>query len=300
MKRADLQKRLRLMLLSAAVYLLADLPIQLTGFLRFGSWIGIKSFLPATLGLFFGPWGVGGGMLGCIAVAGILHTPLVEAAFECACIAIIGMGMWLLWHLCSGTHRICFKQLRQYLCYAGLLSGLSLACGLLSLVLLKGALWPTVAAYISLGLLVGLPVNIILGSLFCLEPVLPPYCAPEKDASGWIDADAASLDRMNELLEEAALARRIPRKRVFEAQSCIEEVALRILGAQSEARIQLRVDYGDAISIRFSYAGARYNPLRTGKDEDEVDVMSLKLIKHRAMRAMYSYGGGENRLHIVI
>ena len=36
------------------------------------------------------------------------------------------------------------------------------------------------------------------------------------------------------------------------------------------------------------------------KDEDEVDVMSLKLIKHRAMRAMYSYRSGENHLHIVI
>ena len=300
MKNPGLQRNLRLLLLSAAAYLLADLPIQLTGFLRFGAWIGIKNFLPVTLGLFFGPWGVAGGVLGCIATAAILHTPLAGAAFECLCIAVVGTGMWLLWHLCSGCHRISFKQVRQYLWYAGLLLGLSLVCGLLSLLFLKNALWPTTAAYASLGLLVGLPVNIILGSLFCLEPVLPPFCALEKDVTGWIDADTASLDRMNELLEECADAKNIGRRRVFEVQSCIEEVVLRILNALPDARVLLSVDYGDAISIRFAYAGAKYNPLRTGKEEDEVDIMSLKLIKHRAMRAMYSRRNGENRLHIVI
>lgn len=300
MKNPELRRRLRFLLISAAAYLLADLPIQHTGFLHFGSWIGIKSFLPATLGLFFGPWGIFGGMLGCVATGAILHTPLAELAFECVCIAVIGMGMWLLWHLCSGLHRISFKRPRQYLCYAGALLGLSLVCGLISLPFLEGALWPTVAAYTSLGLLVGLPVNIILGSMFYLEAVLPPFCTLERDVSGWIDADMSSLDRMNEQLEDCALAKKISRKRVFEVQSCIEEVILRVLAAESDARILLRVDYGDAISIRFSYAGARYNPLRTGKDEDEVDVMSLKLIKHRAMRATYSYRSCENQLHIVI
>ena len=300
MKKADLQRKMRILLVSAAAYLLADLPVQLTGFLHFGSWIGIKNFLPATLGLFFGPWGAFGGMLGCIATAGILQTPLAEAAFECVCIAVTGMGMWLLWHLCSGTHWIRFKQIRQYLWYLCLLLGLSLACGLISLPFLEGALWPTVAAHASLGLLVGLPVNIILGSLFCQEPVLPPFCALERDASGWIDADMSSLDRMNELLEECAVGKKISRKRVFEAQSCIEEVILRVLGAQPAAQILLSVDFSDAISIRFAYAGSKYNPLHTGKQEDEADIMGLKLIKHRAMRATYSRRGGENQLHIVI
>ena len=300
MKNPDLRRKLRLLLISAAAYLLADLPIQLTGFLHFGSWIGIKNFLPATLGLFFGPWGVFGGMLGCIATAGVLRTPLAEVAFECACIAVIGMGMWLLWHLCSGSRRINFKQVRQYLCYTGLLLGLSLACGLSSLPFLEGALWPTVAAYASLGLLVGLPVNIILGRMFYLEPVLPPFRTPERDVSSWIDGDMSSLDQMNELLEECAVAKSIRRKRVFEVQSCIEEVSLRVLRAEPAARILLTVDYGDAISIRFSYAGAKTTPLRTGKEEDEVDIMSLKLIKHRAMRATYSFRSGENHLHIVL
>ena len=92
MGEPDFRRGLRLLALSALAYLLADLPIQLTGFLRFGSWIGVKSFLPVTLGLFFGPWGVLGGMLGCIATAGMLQTPLAEAAFECICIALTGVS----------------------------------------------------------------------------------------------------------------------------------------------------------------------------------------------------------------
>ena len=300
MKNPDVPRKLRYLLLCAAAYLLSDLPIQLTGFLHFGSWIGIKCFLPVTLGLFFGPWGVAGGMLGCIAAAGILHTPLMEAALECTCIVVLGMGMWLLWYPCSGGCKVGFKQVRHILIYAGLLLGLSLLCGWVSLPFLQGVCWPTVAAYTALGLLVGLPVNIILGSLFSLEPVLPPYCTPEKDVSGWIDADPVSLEHMNEQLEDSACLRRIPRKRIFEVQSCIEEVVIRVLNAVPDARILLCVDFGDAFSIRFTYAGAKYNPLRTGRDEDAVDVMSLKLIKHRAMRAMYSYQSGENHLHIVI
>lgn len=300
MRKPDVQRNLRCLLLCAAAYLLSDLPIRLTGFLDFGSWIGIKCFLPVTLGLFFGPWGVAGGMLGCIATACILHAPVMETAFECACIAVLGMGMWLMWYPCTGGCRVGFKQVRHLLLYAGLLLGLSLLCGGMSLLFLRGACWPTVTAYTALGLLVGLPVNIILGSLFSLDPVLPPYCKAEKDVSGWIDADPASLERMNEQLEDSARLRRIPRKRVFEAQSCVEEVAMRVLSAVPDARILLGVDFGDACSIRITYAGVKYNPLRTGKDEDEVDVMSLKLIKHRAMRAMYSYRNGENHLHIVI
>ena len=172
MKNPDVPRKLRYLLLCAAAYLLSDLPIQLTGFLHFGSWIGIKCFLPVTLGLFFGPWGVAGGMMGCIAAAGILHTPLMEAALECACIVVLGTGMWLLWYPCSGSCKVGFKQVRHILIYAGLLLGLSLLCGWMSLPFLQGACWPTVAAYTALGLLVGLPVNIILGSLFSLEPVL--------------------------------------------------------------------------------------------------------------------------------
>ena len=104
MANNDFRRGISLMLISAAVYWMADLSVQLTGFLHFGAWIGIKNFLPVTLGLFFGVWGVAGGVLGCVATAAILQTPLNEVCFECVCITILGTGMWLLWHARNAAH----------------------------------------------------------------------------------------------------------------------------------------------------------------------------------------------------
>lgn len=299
MKNPKLRRYLFLVLLSAAAYFVADWSVQFTGFLHFGSYIGIKNFLPVTLGMFFGPFGVSGCVLGCAATAALLHTPAREAAFECVCIAIIGMGMWFLWHRKDPSHRIRFKQTKMYLWFAFILLGLSAGCGLIGLLFAANAFWQTVAAYTALGILVGLPVNILLGSLLCPEPVLPPKYRLDHDVIGSI-ADTAGQECLNEVLEECACARGISRKRVFEVQNCIEEVSLRVRKALPNAKIQICVEYSDAISVRFTYAGAKYNPLRLGKDEDEMDVISLKLIEHRALRAFYRYAGGENHLHIVV
>lgn len=299
MKNPKLRRVLFLTLLSAIAYFVADWSVQFTAFLHFGSYIGIKNFLPVTLGMFFGPFGVSGCVLGCVATADVLHTPAREVAFECVCIAVMGMGMWFLWHRMDTSHRIRFKQGKMYLWYAVSLLGLSAVCGFLSLLFAVHAFWQTVAAYTSLGILVGLPVSILLGSLLCPEPVLPPKYRLDHDVIGCI-ADEAGQECLNEALEECALSRGVSRKRVFEVQNCIEEVSLRVHKVVPNAKIRICVDYSDAISVRFTYAGAKYNPLRMGKDEDEIDVMSLKLIEHRALRAFYRYAGGENHLHIVV
>ena len=58
--------------------------------------------------------------------------------------------------------------------------------------------------------------------------------------------------------------------------------------------------YDDTFSVRIAYMGRKYNPLLIGADEDEMDIASLKLIKHRALRASYKYKYEENIVHIVI
>ena len=62
----------------------------------------------------------------------------------------------------------------------------------------------------------------------------------------------------------------------------------------------INVMYDDTFSIRLAYLGGKYNPLLIGKEEDEMDIASLKLIKHRALRASYKYKYEENIVHIVI
>ena len=301
MKNKKWMNHVRILCLSAFVYGLLDWPVQATGFLTFGPGIGIKNFLPVTLGLFFGPSGVIGCCIGGGLVASILATPGKELLLEWCCILILGIGSWILWHLGSTTHRIHFKRPINYLKYFGILVLLSSLCGLLSFLFVEGGSFLTIlAAYTSLGLLVGIPVNILFNGLFCLEPVLPPFYQVEYALTGQINADTESLIQFNEQLEEIAFTREIGLDRVFEIQNCIEEISIRIIEVMPEVEMQICMNFGDTISARISYEGDRYNPLLNGKEDDEFDLMGLKLIKHRALRALYQYRNGENQIHVVV
>lgn len=301
MKKFDLSRHGRLALLSAVVYLLLDLPVQATGFLDFGSHIGIKNFLPTTLGLQFGPAGILGSWIGCIATATILGNPVREVLLECLCIPVMGLGTWFLWHLGSGTHRIHFKRPINYLKYLGLLVGLSAICGCVSLLLIPGgAFAATLISYTALGLLVGIPVNIMANGLFCFESVLPPPHQMQYAVSGIITADPESLMLLNEALEDFAFSKQLNQRRVFEIQNCLEELSIRILARIPDARIQIDMNYDDTLSAKLFYAGQRYNPLHIEKDEDELDIMGLNLVKHRALRAAYRYQNHANHIHVVI
>lgn len=178
---------------------------------------------------------------------------------------------------------------------------LAAACGALSgLFLPESAMAEIFIAYTVTGLLTGVPVLILANGIFWVQAVLPAWCHVQADLQGVIDGEAGSAGRFNDKLEESALRRGISRKRLFEMQNAVEEVAVRVLAALPEARLTLRFDYDDTASFRFSYPGTRYDPLRLGKDEDELDPIGLRFIRHRALRASYAYAWGRNYVHIVV
>ena len=418
------RQRTLLVLCTACVYFLADLPVQLTGFLQYDSFIGIKNFLPTTLGLLFGPYGVLGAAIGCTATSLILHTPISLMLLEWLCIILPGIGIWLLWHIGSSSPRIRFKHISSYLRYIGILLLLYAICGSLSRFFVEdGAFWEIIISYVSLSILVGIPINILFNGVLCLDLVLPPtyYLANSADsvtiqanssaikdllefldgvsqekviatvkkaeyqntleeiflriikakATGGIhvqisltnvmsavftyegpqinplrphadddEGDLAglamfrhrtlhsqyihrgdmniihflttdglvsiltsapeTLEHFNEQLEEYAFSQEIGKKQLFALQNCLEELYIRICKAIPNVKITIKVSYDDTFSIRLSYAQKPYNPLLIGKEEDEMDIASLKLIKHRALRASYKYKYEENLIHIVI
>ena len=424
MNNHEHRQRLLLVLCTACVYFLADLPVQLTGFLQYDSFIGIKNFLPTTLGLLFGPYGVLGAAIGCTATSLILHTPISLMLLEWLCIILPGIGIWLLWHIGSSSPRIRFKHISSYLRYIGILLLLYAICGSLSRFFVEGgAFWEIIISYVSLSILVGIPINILFNGVLCLDLVLPPtyYLANSADsvtiqstpsaikdllefldgisqekliatvkkveyqntleeiflriikakATGGIHvqisltnvmsavftyegpainpmlprddddeidkaglalfrhrtlhtnylhrggmniihflttdglvamltSDAESLEQFNEQLEDYATSLNISRKQLFALQNCLEELYIRICKAIPDVRITIQVTYDDTFSIQLSYAQRPYNPLLIGKEEDEMDIASLKLIKHRALRASYKYKYAENLVHIVI
>ena len=424
MNSFERHQRILLLLSTACVYFLADLPVQLTGFLQYNSVIGIKNFLPTTLGLLFGPYGVFGAVIGCTATAIILRTPISLMLLEWLCIILPGIGIWLLWHIGSSSPRIRFKRVSNYFRYIGILLVLYAICGGLSRFFIDGgAFWEIMVSYVSLSVLVGIPVNILFNGVLCLDLVLPPtyYLANSADsvtiqanpsaikdllefldgisqekliatvkkveyqntleeiflriikakATGGIHvqisltnvmsavftyegpainpmlprddddeidkaglamfrhrtlhtnylhrggmniihflttdglvamltSDAESLEQFNEQLEDYATSLNIGRKQLFALQNCLEELYIRICKAIPDVRITIQVTYDDTFSIQLSYAQRPYNPLLIGKEEDEMDIASLKLIKHRALRASYKYKYAENLVHIVI
>ena len=298
-KAGILGGRLRLSALLAAAYILIDLPVRMTGLLP--PMLGLKNFLPATFGLFFGPWGALGGCLGSLVSSFIAGTRYSYALTECLHIIIMSILTWLGWHMFSHTHRVRLKLTRQYLRYTFLVLVLSLFCGLTEY-LLDGRVnaLKVFAAYSILSLFVGIPVNILFGSLLCVDTVLPFGRKLADNASFMIENEPESLDAANETIEETASEYGVKMKRVFEIQSCLEELSIRIFSTITRAKIYVRLRYDDVISANISWHGMKYNPLYIGNDEDEIDVAGLKILKHRALRASYSYMDKENNIHIVL
>ena len=274
-----------LLLACAAAYFVLDVPVQMTGILP--AYAGIKNFLPFTLGLFFGPFGVAGCLLGCIASGMVLG---VSVLYECACIFITGAGMFAGWHILAPSHRVQLKTWRDYGRYVLLLCVLSAMCGDLHVF----------AAYALVGLFVGVPVNILFSSILYVQQVMPFGCTFRNDAEFSLTSEPESLDSANDTIEAAAEEHGIPLKRVFELQSCAEELGIRILKHIPDAEIKAEILFGSAISMRLNYSGTKYNPFMIGKDEDETDIMSLKIIKHRSLRASFSCSCGVNMVHVVL
>ena len=296
-----LRRHIFLILLTAAIYFLADISVRATGFLSFGSYVGIKNFLPATFGLQFGAAGILGGCIGCIVTAIFSGASPIETIFECITIAVVGFSSWILWHIGSTTHKIHFKRMINILKYIGIILVSGAICGGISFIFIPGgAFVPVFSAYVVTSLLIGVPVNTICNSILGVEPVLPPMYSVTHDVTGRITSDSESVGALNDMLEEFGMEKGLKPKRIFEMLNCIEELSIRILSAIPDAEIDIFVDYDDTFYARFFYDGKRYNPLHTSKDEDELDIMSLKLVKHRALRASYKYSGNKNNILIVL
>ena len=288
MSEIKTQEKIFLTSISALTYMLIDLPVRLT--IMIPPYLGIKNFLPFILGIFFGFYGVAGACIGALIISLTMGTGLYNAGYECYCIIITGLGIWYGWHVFSKSHHVFLKELKNYARY-------------ILLVLILSALtldFETGVSYFLCGVLIGIPVTILFGSILCVIQIVPSWCKLSDDANFDIDNDPQSIRAANELLEEAALTRGIAIGRVFEIQSCIEEISIRVLNVDPNLKIHTSVIFTDAISARLDYSGKKYNPLKIAKDEDELDVMSLKIFRHRALRAMFNYWDGVNKVHIVV
>ena len=280
-------KKIFLILSISIIYILVDIPVLMTGFLP--DHAGIKNVMPFVTGLFFGIYGVIGCCIGAVISSYIMAEPLSEILWECWCLIVVGLCMYYGWHKFSKTHRIRFKEMEHYSRYVFLTVIASILC-----------LKPDyITSYFLTGIIVALPVNILFGSLLYVEPILPGGCTMKYDADFELTSAPESLVKANEILEETADGR-INIKRILETQSCLEELSIRIFNAMPDTKIKVSIIYYNAISMKLDYIGAKYNPFKINKNEDILDLVSLNIIKHRALRASFFYVDGENKIHVVI
>ena len=291
----------QILLLACAVYFLLDFPIRFTRAYEFPDFAGIKSFLPFTLGMFFGPVAAVGAALGALLTSLACGTAPIERITEVLCVLLAGTGSWLCWF---GTHRnghVRLESFREVGIYAAMVLGLSALCGgVAGLMLGREKFLPAMGILGVTGLLVGLPVNILLSGIFCVTPVLPGFCREEGAILFELPLRDVSFDEVNMRIEEDALKKKIPIKRVFEIENCLEELYIRIRRRLPDAPIRGKVEMGSTISMQVRVDGAKYNPFRREADEDEIIQSSLKLIRHRALRASWTYNDGQNLIRIVV
>lgn len=281
-------KKIFLIVSIAFIYALVDIPVVMTDFLP--NYAGIKNAMPFITGLFFGFYGVMGCCLGTVISSIAMSEPLSDILWECWCVMATGFCMFYGWHYLSRSHSITFKKPEHYIRYFLLLIAASILCVKPDYML----------SYFVTGILIGLPANILFGSLLYVEPILPSWCDIKYDAEFELNQGTENLDNVNEILETAAEIKHIDLKRIFETQSCLEELSIRIFHAIPDTKIKVSVIYSNAISMRFEYKGVKYNPFKINKNEGVLDIVSLKIIKHRALRASFFYIEGENKIHVVL
>ena len=299
--KKTMRKWIQYLAASAAVYLVIDVSVRVTGAIRLSDAVGVKNFLAVLLGLVFGPLGAGGCCLGCIIGCILLNHIGIYTLYECIANLIVGLGMWWLWHWRNKTGTVFLKKPVDYARYMQMLLLLSVIAGVAALFMLPDHTFiPYFGAYFIQGIIVGIPILILMTSIVCVEPVLPPWRKPAEGLTGTVSLDPGTLNSFNEQLEEYALRHKVKMKEIFSVQNCIEEVLIRFQDVNPDSETRIRVRFHDSVSIDFENDGSYCNPFRSGKEEQTETLMGLKLILHRALRSSYRHSDGCNIVHIVM
>ena len=259
------------------------------------------------LGLNFGPYGVIGELIAITVKKQLINQVTDFYIMECIIVIVIGLGAWVLWHVESHTHRIHFKFAYSYVRYVLIIVFLSVVCGAISgSIINEYAFYDIFVWNVSLSILVGIPIEIIYCGLMNLDPVLPPISVRGKkielvdDIRHALDNSPESLASFNEKIEGLLLKEKTDMKRMFEIQNVVEELYLRIIKKYPNVVIDTKVNYDVTFSVEYLYIEKKYNPFYRYKDEDELDIAGLNIIKHKALLARYKYNYGLNKVHIVI
>ncbi|MDR0949480.1 MAG: hypothetical protein LBM69_08215 [Lachnospiraceae bacterium] len=313
------RKSLGMLIISACSYILMHFMFDLGDFPLFKGIIGPKNFLPLTMGMIWGPFGAVGMLVGSGAVGILSKADVAVVIYESIAALIMSAGGWLLWYMkgfdrCLGLIRssqkraksrfqprkstggLALKTARDLFRYTVISIFLSAVCGFIAY--LSGFGFLTIfVSYMAWNLLMGIPVIMLMTSIFCVNVVYPSWHPVLFDIHERLPIETQSITVIGDIIDELCFDKRLDRKRGFQLQSCIEECFVLIGSEPSCQTLQLTVRINDSISMSMQYDGKPCNPLRERVYEDQIGLM---LIKQRALRANHRYYGRKNHLHIVL
>ena len=302
-----IKKHILLIVFSVVIYFCFDYFVYRTSFLHVYSFVGLKSFLPMVLGLNFGIYGVIGELIAVSIKCNLIHSPTNFLLMESIIVTVIGIGTWFLWHINSLTYRIHLRFVRNYVRFILIIVTLSVICAFIGRKLVNQYAFDEIMIWtISMSILVGIPIEIIYGSLMNLDPILPPILVNGKrielvdDIKYTVTAETETFQVFSGMVEELLEREKADMKRTFEIQNIVEEMYLRIINKYPKAVIDIKANYDITFSIEFLFIEKKYNPFVIGKNETAEDTAGLKIVKHKALLASYYYDMGLNYVHIVI
>lgn len=253
------------------------------------------------MGLLLGAYGCIGSCLGSVLGGIIMQNPLNNILFETVCNLITGIIMWYVWHWGSVSHRIHFKKFINYVKYFALMTFSSALCGITSFIFFEdGDFMPVFISFLSMGVLIGIPIDVIVNGVLCLDTVLPDEVVRLHDIEGDLPSDDESFVMFTQKLEAFSESKCFDIQRTFELENTFEEIYLRIRKVAPDESLHVVIDYDDTLSIRIYYKGSGINPLKKTEDEDDLDICGLKLIESRALRATHSHSSSTDLVHVVV
>jgi hypothetical protein len=257
--------------------------------------IGPKNFLPITIGMILGPFGALGMLAGSLTVGILSGANILSVISESAGAVITAGGGWLLWYAKKGTGGIALKKVRDLIRFTVISLILSAVCGGIAYLCGLGFRM-TFISYMSWNLLMGIPVIMLMTSIFCINVVYPSWHPVILDINKVFPLKTESIADIKDTIDELCECGKLDKNRGLLMQSYIEECFLLILSEPTCKNLRLTVRISDSISITMQYDGKPCNPLRGRVYDDQI---GLTLIKQRPLRARHRYSGKRNHLHIV-
>ncbi|MCR5201572.1 MAG: hypothetical protein K6D02_00570 [Lachnospiraceae bacterium] len=281
-------------------YFLVDIFLLSTRVLDFSTFVGIKNVLPIILGILYGPLGTAGCLTGCILTHFVINKPVEDFWIEFITIVLVSLISYYLWYFKKKDDKLALKERKDYNKY----NLIVLLCAVIAAIvgfIIKGygAALEGFFSFLVTGIFVGIPTIIIVTSILWVERISPKHLNAYPYFEGVINSSPESLAEFNERLEAAV---DVPMKRLFEVESCVEEVMILVKENVPDSELRVRLQLDDSASLRFYYKGKKYNPLHFDKNNKVEDESGIKMIAYRALRASYRYINRKetNYIHIVL